>query len=1248
MNQNLTIKLYGDVVNTSSIFSANTNTNVIGILNVKSGNVSLTYSINDYKNFGGINSAFSRVFSVVGDDNVNQIFRNIFSISSTYSSYNINRKVKARVFEGGTEIMDGYLQITSIANKNQNITYECVIYGENDNLLKNIGDVYLRDLPLDDSIHTYTASTIVDSWTYDNTLPYYYPLLFNGQDYDYNDINGTSGKLKILDFRPATNLNYLLNKIFNYAGKTFTSSILNSQRWRNVIIPFYGSQLEFEPDDIKNREAIVGLTTGYSALTSGNGSTDYVIPYDLDIVDTGNRFDTSTNDYTADAYYIIDTFFTGKITVARYPPAATFVYMYVRDAVSGVALTPLTYVSAVNTNNYFTDLPLGGISLAQGQKVEVVVRVISVTVPPPAGLAAFSIDSNYVVGGNNVVSKFKFVSRPQIVAGNQLSLATALPKNVKAVDLLKSIAAAANLFIEPNPNIDNDYIVESRNDYYLSGSTLDWSSKLDSSKEVISTMPTEFLAKQIYFTYKKDSDYYNEDYSSRSEQDIFGQKIIDIDNDFIGRSDKKKNELIFAPTPITAVFGTNEIVVPKLGKQDDNLNWKPADSVIRLLQKPIEGKLWMTGSSINFEGTSYKYYPYAGMLDKPFNDETFDLSFDKARFYYYGRTGDTITVNNLYNLYWSNYVDEISSPDARIVTAYFNLTSTDISNFRFWDKVYFKYNGNGNLFYVNKIINYVPGTNKSVKVELVKVLNIPQSTKNVKTTGRYSNPNISTAGNDIQSRTVINAGSNNRTGSFANNNEFIGNDNYIDNGSRFNFISGSANTIYGNSQRNSIIGGASNVLPPDSVGNTIIGSSGSSLFYGVTGSTIIGLNNFTGMSSNTVYLPSLTILSGLTIQGGINGINLEQYWKSGSTGFHSLLRNHSSGNTASNSFGLTTGGSGNTNTGKWSSIINGRNHTISDFNFQSILNGVNNSSSAHYTTILNGKNNIASGDGATIFGTYSTASGFYSFCVGSSNKSLGILSTAIGKNNWAKGNYSFVQGASCTANTTANFCQGYNNITNGTITGGQRNTGLGTESFVGQGRYNTITDSNAYSATIVNGRFQTNNGFFSTILNGSGNTIFSSVQFGSIINGRFNTISGSTSRWSSILVGSGNTISSIASSITSGVNQTNDLDFTSLAFNLKHSGGLYHNYRNVTSSYTATTTDYLITVSGTSASTIYLPASPIDGMELVFKDVAGNATTFNVTINGNGKNIDGSSTFPLNTNFESISLIYCNNSWSTV
>lgn len=89
-------------------------------------------------------------------------------------------------------------------------------------------------------------------------------------------------------------------------------------------------------------------------------------------------------------------------------------------------------------------------------------------------------------------------------------------------------------------------------------------------------------------------------------------------------------------------------------------------------------------------------------------------------------------------------------------------------------------------------------------------------------------------------------------------------------------------------------------------------------------------------------------------------------------------------------------------------------------------------------------------------------------------------------------------------------------------------------------------------------------------------------------------------------------------------------------------GQLIEQYVATPISYQVLNTDAIIGVTSTAAArTITMPASSlVTGQRWTVKDESGGAATNNITVNGNGKNIDGAATYVINTNFGSVDIYY--------
>lgn len=92
--------------------------------------------------------------------------------------------------------------------------------------------------------------------------------------------------------------------------------------------------------------------------------------------------------------------------------------------------------------------------------------------------------------------------------------------------------------------------------------------------------------------------------------------------------------------------------------------------------------------------------------------------------------------------------------------------------------------------------------------------------------------------------------------------------------------------------------------------------------------------------------------------------------------------------------------------------------------------------------------------------------------------------------------------------------------------------------------------------------------------------------------------------------------------------------------NTGSSQNIYVAKKIVTGSTTLLTTDFVVFVNGTAPLTLTLPLSPNDGEVFKIKDVSGSASTKNITINGNGHNIDGSSTILINSDRGGVELCF--------
>lgn len=337
-----------------------------------------------------------------------------------------------------------------------------------------------------------------------------------------------------------------------------------------------------------------------------------------------------------------------------------------------------------------------------------------------------------------------------LALGSDIQGKDIVPANMKQKDLLSAIIQMFNLYIEVDTDKTNSFIIEPRDDYYKKyGRLLNWEGKLDLTKEIKSSLTSDLQNKSTLFTYKADQDFYNKFYTEKTSE-IFGQYTYDYDNDMV--KSVKKVELPFAPSPLAILPGTKNVALVNIWK-DANRNGGMDGMLPRLLfANPKDCTL----DYMKFNGVDLTIYGYAGYVDDPFTPSN-SLNFGGISPFYDAKTPAKSdykeTFNTVFFQFWMNTMLEIDNKDSRVVTAWFNLNSVDISQFKFGDVITFKLDGSINYYRIMKIINYDPANPGPTQVELLKVndyeykkVTLPSGGKTGTSTGSGSGTSTSTRG----------------------------------------------------------------------------------------------------------------------------------------------------------------------------------------------------------------------------------------------------------------------------------------------------------------------------------------------------------------------------------------------------------------------------------------------------------------------------------------------------------------------
>lgn len=889
--------------------------------------VDLTFKVTDITDITSVQSSFSKTIKLPETSHNREVLGFTSDLSSDSNIFNPNKKSPCYIIVDTLPQFNGNMQLKKYeTNVDKNFTdIEIVIYAENDTLFKNISEKYLSDLDMSSYNHTYNLASITMSWTKDSSHGYFYGLKDLGYNYNYAGLNSTT----VRDWKPDIYAIPVFRKILNEAGYSIEGDWINSEEANNLIIPFNQKLLEISPTYSQSFLFRVGLTanqpikaqipktftsagnianyTNYVSGTTSIGSPriEFTDDFNSPNGDPPNVWSTTLFEYTHPAsssgtdvtrfggyLKITDTDkglqpYTnkGEISFIRsgnstmgfnpfYPknnsiafnyslpfPGYSFGIPYHPDYNSSASYVG-TPINTGNTQsrtiqlNFNTEYLDGSNTkrtpLAAGEKVTMVVnRVVVGTYS--AGFTFSVIDKSSFISNELYLSAG--VNPNQIINMNNV-----LPKNVKQRDFILWIQKTFNLIFEPSKNIVNTIKIMPYDDYYAEGAIKNWSQKLDISQPVEKQILAETQNKTLIISNAEDKDFYNTDYKSKTNT-VYGEFKTEIDNDFLKGT--KKIDIGFASTPLVRVPNSNNIVIPTFIKADMTGGF--IETKIRLLQKSSTGTIPLTGGdTITIDGNVFTSYPYIGHYNNPYN-VTSDLNFGQCNYLYFPQT--VVTNNTQFNRYYYKMWSELSDKDSRIIRAKFYLNADDIYNFKFNDKIYLDFEGNGQYYRVNKISGYDPTRIGLCDVELIKIkfFNIPV-TKQIFIP--LSNPNIAIANMDLSNtssaRTIVTGKNNSSEGDGV---LIFGNRNSLTSGNLI--VSGNSNRV-GSYASASMVIGDDNEIQGGSNNVNVFGNK-NIVTFGASNSTVIGDSAFVS-SPNTIVLSNTVIFNNNLITAGVDEV----------------------------------------------------------------------------------------------------------------------------------------------------------------------------------------------------------------------------------------------------------------------------------------------------------------------------------------------------------------------------------------
>ena len=684
------------------------------------GNVSIkaTYSSKEIQDVTKQKSDFTHNITLPFSQINNDFFSHYYEVNVD-GSYRADIKAACSIYVDSNLTFEGYIQLLKVDTLKENYTAIC--FGDVANLATELGEAKLNDLDLSKYNHILSQANVENSW--DGETEYtgaladgdeiLYPIIDNGAGYSGVTLNTEDGAIKPRDLRPSIKVKALLDGVINNAGYTLNSTFLNSDAFTKQYMTL-GSELE---GSITN--FVDGFKIGMTADQAVLASTSTFINLDdesssIGYYNTSNNFNTSTKSFTVENAGGYSFKMQLVVNTVTDPTLGLYVYTYV----NGVQMIPGAVL-----NKQVTSI---GISVLTGEDVLLELNesdLVEFKAYSYNSSYGFTIKNNTVINGVTYDSFIQLVSIPEAVEGGTVGFEAGnnlLPKD-KQIEFIKSIFSRYNLIAEVDKTIPKQLNIEPIQAYRDAGASKDWTDKLDVSKSMVIEPTNRFRKDELNLTDKEDEDKVNKWWQTKNSKVYnsykfpfygdFGSGTLEVPSIFSSFAPEKfSNNRMF----IAKHFEYNDSVAeavkvkPKLFYYSGKKQLPPASNYKML-------------NSINGVYTTKVEYPFCHhylMAGTLVTSTDTDLRFRSGSVLNESDLVESQTINDTYSLYWSKYLNNIYNKDARMQTAYFNLTAKDISEFKYNDKIFVK----DSYWFINKISSYAMGMYNSTKVELIKII----------------------------------------------------------------------------------------------------------------------------------------------------------------------------------------------------------------------------------------------------------------------------------------------------------------------------------------------------------------------------------------------------------------------------------------------------------------------------------------------------------------------------------------------
>jgi hypothetical protein len=665
--------------------------------------------------------------------------------NSAFLDFDPSIKATARYYNNGILEFNGIAQLQECKLINGTWSFDLTLVSDTIDYISRMNKVKINELDFTEFNHALTKANQFETWSGFNQINgastsiktgtdwdgvgYYYGLI------DYGYPRTSADKFDCDQIPPQVFVYTILKKLFEYAGITWSSNFLESQRFKKLLTAYFGGNFptitptQQTNDSVYSKE--INNASGFIVNGSTNqqgfgGSVTFPDANLSDVVDVVVISDPITQTVTSTPF-LINAGTTGMYTVEYQGDHqldikfdnTTLNFFNVRLNLliikNGTVIAgDVIYQDSVanltgDYSNNFTFNYTRQINCTINDQVR-----FGVTLVVEAGLSIGVDNLTRTIELTSTGAGLNFLKTIQeLVPGGTVAIGSFLPDMTGDV-FLKGLITMFNLMIKPATDNPSVLEIEPLSEFYTSSQdALDWTQLVDYSKE-LNVQPTiNYASKEYNFNFKQDGDYFNTQYQNEF-LDNYGEFQILSQSQYA--TQVTNMTLPFSQKPLVEVH--QDLIVPCAYQVN-------LDSVGNGQIVPKKGSSFIVyvGEMRTADWTYYDEfnnphnlndYAYVGHLDD-IDNPTSDLNFGVPQYVYYPTT--VYTNNNLIQ-YHNTFIQELVSRYGKLLTCYAKIDTSIINTLDFRNLI----NINGVVYRLQKISDYDSTKERTTQIELLRLI----------------------------------------------------------------------------------------------------------------------------------------------------------------------------------------------------------------------------------------------------------------------------------------------------------------------------------------------------------------------------------------------------------------------------------------------------------------------------------------------------------------------------------------------